>query len=129
MTYRRQARRTTCQNRFQWQREDGSWDGGWVIEPVPDLLARMNRGGPYKYTRYRITEASKPELVILPTCVGCGMLAGLSCGNAHTEAHGDPLAEPLIDYDEYHQFAVSLPTVIEGRNYGKARAKQMTFNS
>ncbi|PYV68250.1 MAG: hypothetical protein DMG96_37000 [Acidobacteria bacterium] len=35
----------TDYGRFQWLRDDGSWDGGWAVEPITDLLARMNLGG------------------------------------------------------------------------------------
>ena len=60
---------------FQWQRHDGALDGGWAIEPVSDLLARMQRGGPYKYQSYRILPAESRSLDIKPTCAGCGAIA------------------------------------------------------
>jgi len=119
--------------RFQWLRDDGSWDGGWAVEPITDLLARMNLGGPYKYSAYRILEAETPALVIKPTCHGCGMIAGISCQMEDTHVFTDyeftEHSNLLVDYDDNHQFALSLPVVTEGRNYGKARAKQVTFNS
>jgi hypothetical protein len=64
---------------FQWKRQDGLWDGGWTVEPLADLLARMSQSGPYKYSAYRILPAEKRDLVIKPTCAGCGSIAGSNC--------------------------------------------------
>ena len=61
----------TPHGRFQWQRDDGKWEG-WSIEPLPDLMARMNRAGPYKFQEYRILPVEKKELVIKPTCTAAG---------------------------------------------------------
>jgi hypothetical protein len=118
--------------RFQWLTGSGKWDGGWAIEPVADLLARMNLGGPYKYSAYRILEAEKPELVMKPTCYGCGTIAGISCGfnplgvgRDFSRCNGDS----LIDFNEDHQFSVSFPVKTEGKNFGKHKLKIVWFNS
>jgi hypothetical protein len=55
---------------------DGMWCGCGATEPVEDLLARMTLSGPYRYEQYRILPAATKELVIRPTCHGCGLPAG-----------------------------------------------------
>lgn len=63
---------------FEW-RQDGTWYGCGATEPLEDLLARMTRSGPYCHEQYRILSAETRELVIKPTCYGCGLLGGINC--------------------------------------------------
>lgn len=123
----------TTHGTFSWQKDDGSFDGDWLIEEIPALLARLALGGPYKYDVYRITEATKPELVIKPTCYGCGMIAGISCGfnplGVGRDFTGCGQGDPLIDFNEDHQFSVSFPVLTKGKNYGQHKLKTVWFNS
>jgi hypothetical protein len=111
---------------LEWLRDDGTWDGGWVAEPVVDLIARMQRSGPYKYSTYRILAADKVPLEIKSTCFSCGMIAGIACGR---DSPVHPRGDSLIDFDEDHQYSISLPVVTKGKNYGKHKVKPVTFNS
>jgi hypothetical protein len=104
---------------FQWLR-DGMWCGCGATEPVEDLLARMTRSGPYRHEQYRILPAETRELVIKPTCYGCGLPGGISCDvTAGAE-------DPLVDFNADRQFIVSLPG--EGKN-GKPKMKAVSFCS
>jgi len=92
------------------------------VEPIADLLARMELGGPYRYEQYRILPAEPPELVIKPTCYGCGLPAGFS-----TDADDERLnPDRLVDFDEDHQLCISIP--IEGKK-GKRKMKSVAFCS
>lgn len=116
---------------FQWLRTDGTWDGGWTVEPVSDLLIRMQSAGPYKYSAYRILPATKPSLVIKPTCAGCGTIAGEDCQRACEYIFGRAnVTESLaIEFNDDHQFALSIKVATEGRNYDKKKPKTIWFNS
>jgi hypothetical protein len=81
-------------------------------------------------------ETMKAPLHIKPTCYGCGMIAKIGCGfnplrdsdqtgRAFTKCKGDS----LVDLNDDHQFTISLPVVTKGKNFDKASAKQVTFNS
>ena len=73
-TYRGSGECTTTHARLYWQRTDGTWDGGWAVEPLEDLLARMRHIGPYKYPAYRIVEAEKPPAPEPGrVCENCGL--------------------------------------------------------
>src|SRR5215469_856458 len=76
--YQQQGQCSGTHGRFQWLREDRTWDGGWKIEPVAELLARMTLGGPYKYVQFRILCAKKPEIIIHPCCSSCGLPGDVS---------------------------------------------------
>jgi hypothetical protein len=104
---------------FQW-RQDGKWYGCGATEPLEDLLARMTRSGPYRHEQYRILPAETRELVIKPTCFGCGLPAGISCDV--TEGSEDP----LVDFNADRQFSISLP--VKGKN-GKSKMKAVCFCS
>lgn len=116
---------------FQWQRADGAWDGGWAIEPVSDLIARMQRGGPYKYSAYRILPAEMPPLDIKPTCAGCGVIAGEDCQRAGEYLFGraDVTESLPIQFNADHQFSLSIRVATDGRNFGNKKPKQTWFNS
>jgi hypothetical protein len=104
---------------FEWLR-DGMWCGCGAIEPLEDLLARMTRSGPYRYEQYRILPSEARELVIKPTCYGCGLPGGISCD---VTAGGE---DRLVDFNADHQFSISLP--VEGKN-GKPKMKAVWFCS
>jgi hypothetical protein len=127
--YKQDGECSTPHGRFQWQRPDGRWDGGWEIEPVLDLIARMNLGGPYKYEHYRITPATKTELVIKPTCYGCGMIAGVLCGTPRVQQTEFRTGDSLINFNEDRQFSVMFPVKSTGKNFGKFKQKVVWFNS
>jgi hypothetical protein len=116
---------------FQWQRHDGRWDGGWAIEPVSDLIARMQRGGPYKYQSYRILPAEMPPLEIKPTCAGCGAISGEDCQRAGEYLFGraDVTESLPIAFNGDHQFSLSIKVATEGKHFGKKKPKQTWFNS
>ena len=72
------------------------------------------------------------QLHIKPTCFGCGIISKIGCGfnplregTDFTKCKGDS----LVDFDEDHQFTISLPVVTKGKNFGKPQNKQVTFNS
>jgi hypothetical protein len=116
---------------FQWQRNDGAWDGGWAIEPVSELIARMQRGGPYKYQSYRILPAEPQPLDIKPTCAGCGAIAGDDCQGACGYIFGRAeVTAPLpVVFNDDHQFSLSIKVATDGRNFGNKKPKQTWFNS
>jgi hypothetical protein len=120
----------TTHGRFQWL-HDGRWDGGWAVEPVADCIVRMNLGGPYKYARYRIVSAVKKELVIKPTCAGCGMIAGIDC--QHSVEYCFRRAEVTealpITFNDDHQFNLSISVATDGKNFGQKKPKTVWFNS
>ena len=130
-SYKQAGECQTIHGRFQWLRDDGTWDGGWCIEELSTLLARMNRGGPYKYDQYRTLEAEKPELVIKPTCAGCGVIAGVDCQRACEYLFGraDVTESLPIQFNEDHQFNLSIAVVTEGKNFGNKKPKTFWFNS
>jgi hypothetical protein len=104
---------------FEWL-QDGTWCGCGGTEPLEDLLARMTRSGPYRYEQYRILPTGTRELVIRPTCHGCGLPAGISCDVAVGNE------DPLVDFNADHQFSISLPV---GDKNGKPRMKAVSFCS
>ena len=120
----------TLQGRLQWLRDDGKWDGGWSMEDLPKLLARMDHGL-HKYQQYRIIEAEKPELVIKPTCAGCGVIAGLDCQRTCESIFGRAdVTEALpIQFNEDHQFSLSVCVTTDGKNFGNKKSKTFWFNS
>jgi hypothetical protein len=91
----------------------------------------MQRGGPYKYQSYRILPAEPPSLDIKPTCAGCGAIAGEDCQNACEYIFGRAnVTESLpIQFNEDHQFSVSIKVATDGRNFGSKKSKQTWFNS
>lgn len=134
--YQAEGQCTSTHGRFYWQRQDGTWDGGWAVEPLEDLLARMGHSGPYKYPAYQIVEAEPPQIVIKPTCFGCGMIAGISCGTVTfwtPELRSFLLrkADPLVDFNEDHQFSIQYPVreKIRGKFTGKRKLQKVWFNS
>lgn len=116
---------------FQWF--DTQWRGFTTVEPLTDLFERMTRSGLYKYPAYRIIPAEKKELVIKPTCYGCGMIAGIDCGvnplGVGRDFTGRGASDPLVDFNEDHQFSISLPVTVKGKNFGKSKSKTVWFNS
>ncbi len=93
---------STTHGRFQWF-DEGRWTGGWAIEPLEDLLARMTRNGPYKYGQYRIVPATKPPLSIEPCCGSCGLAADYARTYLVTERDSPitPLTQDDIDRLNY----------------------------
>lgn len=116
--------------RFQFLK-DGKWDGGWCIEPVADLVKRMQHAGPYVYDSYRIIEDKKPELVINPTCAGCGSIAGIDCQHSCADIFGraEVTEEPPITFNENHQFLLTIKTATKGKHFSKEKLKPFWFNS
>ena len=130
-TYQESGECRTLHGRFQWLRDDGRWEGGWSIEPIADLLARMNQTGPYKYSAYRILPAEEPELVIKPTCASCGVIAGVDCQRACEYVFGRAdVSESLpIQFNGDHQFSLSVSVVTDGKHFGNRKPKTFWFNS
>jgi hypothetical protein len=132
-TFQQTGSITTRAGRFQWLKDDGKWDGGWKVEPLEDLLARMDHSGPYKYQEYRIMAAEIPPLVIKPTCAGCGMPAGIDCQHSCESVFGAAnvtVTRLPIHFNADHQFSLSVRVdVKKGRNFGKAKLKPFWFNS
>jgi hypothetical protein len=129
-SYKQTGECGTLHGRFEWQR-DGKWEGGWSIEDLPTLLARMGHSGPYKYQQYRVPEAEKPELVIKPTCAGCGVIAGVDCQRTCEYLFGraDVTESLPISFNADHQFSVSIAVVTDGKNFGNKKPKSFYFNS
>lgn len=121
----------TAHGRFQWLRDNGRWDGEWTTEPVTELIARMKRSGPYRYAAYRILPATKAELVIRPTCAGCGAIAGVDCQRSCEYLFGQTdVTESLpIQFNSDHQFSISISVVTDGKHFGQKKPKTMWFNS
>jgi hypothetical protein len=121
----------TEHGRFQWQNDKGVWDGGWAVEPIADLLDRMMLHGPYKYDVYRILPATKPELIINPTCAGCGVIAGIDCQRSAEYIFGraDVVESLPIEFNPNHQFSLTIEVVTKGRSFEKKIPKQFWFNS
>ena len=116
---------------FQWKRQDGLWDGGWTVEPLADLLARMSQRGPYRYSAYRILPAERRDLVIKPSCAGCGSIAGIDCQRSVEYIFGRAdVAEPLpVNFSDNHQFNLSVAVVTDGKNFGQKKPKTFWFDS
>jgi hypothetical protein len=133
-SFSRDGEITSTHGRFQWLRNDGSWDGGWAKEPVSVLLERMSLSGPYKYDQYRILPAEMLPLEIKPTCAGCGAIAGEDCQKACEYIFGpaevtESLPIQFIQFNTDHQFNLSIKVVTEGKHFGKRKPKQIWFNS
>jgi hypothetical protein len=74
---------------FQWSK-DGVWCGTGAVEPIKDLIARMQHDlSFYKYESYRIIEAPKARLVIIPCCSTCGLPGDISKPHTITEEDCD----------------------------------------
>ena len=101
------------------------------MEPLKDLFARMSHSGPYKYPAYRIMPVKKTELVIKPTCTGCGIMAGVDCHRACESIFGPcGVLEGLpITFNDDHQFCLAVKVVTKGKHFGKERPKAAWFNS
>jgi hypothetical protein len=72
------------------------------------------------------------QLHIKPTCFGCGIISKIGCGiNPFREGtdFNKCKGDSLVDFNEDHQFTISLPVVTKGKNFGKPQTKQVTFNS
>jgi hypothetical protein len=130
-TYAQSGDLATDVGRFQWLNDSGKWNGGWTVAPVTDLIAHMSRGGPYRYSSYRIIEATNPELIIKPTCASCGVIAGIDCQRACEYIFGRAdVAESLpIQFNDDHQFSLSVSVVMDGKNFGNKKPKKFCFGS
>ena len=119
----------TSLGRFEWRDHAGQWRGTGLAEPMADLIERMGRTGPYRYSAYRVVEATKPALVIKPTCAGCGMIAGVNCQHAADYIFGTlPVAPIPLEFNEDHQITVSV-SVQSGARFKTSKAHQVVFNS
>ena len=89
---------STKYGQFQWF--DGQhWQGGWAVEPIKDLMERMQLSGPYRYTQYRILPAKKPALPIYPRCPKCNIPEDIH--TSHTVTQEDIPVLPIdLDYLE-----------------------------
>jgi hypothetical protein len=98
-TFKQSGAITTTHGRFQWLLSDGSWDGGWAVEPLEKLIERMAQGGPYKYRQYRVIPETKAPLVIEACCNSCGLAADIMRPYKVTESDlpVEPLTQQAID--------------------------------
>jgi hypothetical protein len=91
-TFKQSGAITTTHGRFQWLKNDGSWDGGWAVAPLEKLIERMAQGGPYKYSQYRILPDKTPTMErIKASCQSCGLPADIS----------KPFVNPVTGVTEY----------------------------
>lgn len=91
----------------------------------------MSQSGPYKYPAYRILPAEKKDLVIKPTCAGCGNIAGIDCQRSVQYIFGraDVTQSLPIRFNDDHQFNLSVAVVTDGKNFGQKKPKTLWFNS